>query len=812
MANIVDSIVGVLASSKHVIVSSDLTGNTAVSSTHPLITIKNNNSDSHGALLRLQKDTSDEANNDVTGVIQFTGNSDTGNRINFGSIDCQQTSVSNGSETGKIRFNVATSSSGTNTEVMTIQGGSHISPIVDSQIVINGSLKARLYSGNDPYELTKICNIDLGENYGYTNHILDKNHQSKITTTSTPFRVSSLITNNKFKTGLTAGTGITGGTGTIYKSWSEHFNNVIKTFIIIDMDGLRSGDTADIIGKSATGSCHIGQITNAICGNVFKMKITCLEVPAGGSLDIDFYTATVATGTEDTLITALTETKVLEYGQNWAVGNESLFNVKLKENEYLYMVNGGSAVDAEYTTGQFLIEIFGYKNITPATGITSIYKSWIENEEDVNKIKTTIYIDLKDLESEATLADIIGNIFTDATCDYNNDPTITMDSTTSIAVGMSVRGTGIPDGATVASITNSTTFELSAATTGGAVTNGTLTFSAPAHIGQINYSQTGIIYNTVIECIETPVGGEVDIDVYQSTVDSGTGGNLVTSLANSTQLLNTAADWTAGTSKTFTTNPSDENYLYLSVGTSSSPTAGTYTAGKYLIHLYGTPLDEVSNITSFVTCYDIDFGSGFKMSTGSTTGSYIDLCSQNPSYTCTSGRSWWIETQFKLNDFDATEFFFGIAEPNCGDEDLIFVSSTTFVKAAGKDRVGLSKLTHNSTAITAGITKNTDGNESLALTNNITYNKDNSIITLGIYWDGTSNIYFYGNSRDSGSVISNTSLLFEYQSSSINVVPNDSSNYLRLFINNGEAVSKKATINYIRGKILIPNSTTIYSY
>ena len=43
MANIVDSIVGVLASSKHVIVSSDLTGNTAVSSTHPLITIKNNN-------------------------------------------------------------------------------------------------------------------------------------------------------------------------------------------------------------------------------------------------------------------------------------------------------------------------------------------------------------------------------------------------------------------------------------------------------------------------------------------------------------------------------------------------------------------------------------------------------------------------------------------------------------------------------------------------------------------------------------------------------------------------------------------------
>ena len=65
---------------------------------------------------------------------------------------------------------------------------------------------------------------------------------------------------------------------------------------------------------------------------------------------------------------------------------------------------------------------------------------------------------------------------TDSTCDYNNDPTITMDSTSSISVGMSVSGTGIPAGATVSSITNSTTFELSASTTGGAVTNGTLTF------------------------------------------------------------------------------------------------------------------------------------------------------------------------------------------------------------------------------------------------------------------------------------------------------------------------------------------------
>ena len=67
--------------------------------------------------------------------------------------------------------------------------------------------------------------------------------------------------------------------------------------------------------------------------------------------------------------------------------------------------------------------------------------------------------------------------FTDATCDYNNDPTITMDDTANVKVGMGVSGTGIPTGSTVVDVTSATTFELSASTTGGSVTNGTLTFS-----------------------------------------------------------------------------------------------------------------------------------------------------------------------------------------------------------------------------------------------------------------------------------------------------------------------------------------------
>jgi len=68
--------------------------------------------------------------------------------------------------------------------------------------------------------------------------------------------------------------------------------------------------------------------------------------------------------------------------------------------------------------------------------------------------------------------------FQDSTCDYNNDPTIAHDDDDGdIKVGMLVAGTGIPLGSTVATVSSDTSFELSASTTGGAVTNGTLTFS-----------------------------------------------------------------------------------------------------------------------------------------------------------------------------------------------------------------------------------------------------------------------------------------------------------------------------------------------
>jgi len=67
--------------------------------------------------------------------------------------------------------------------------------------------------------------------------------------------------------------------------------------------------------------------------------------------------------------------------------------------------------------------------------------------------------------------------FTDATCVYDDDEIIAhADDGGKIKVGMTVTGSGIPAGATVASVANTQRFDLSVDTTGGAVTNGTLAF------------------------------------------------------------------------------------------------------------------------------------------------------------------------------------------------------------------------------------------------------------------------------------------------------------------------------------------------
>ena len=116
-------------------------------------------------------------------------------------------------------------------------------------------------------------------------------------------------------TALSAGTGITGGTGTVYRSAVEKLGNIYHTKILIDLTGLASSGSGDIIGKAATANCHIGQITAAVNGTVLSGKMTCMEAPAGGDPDINLWYADEATGTEDAAITGLSnQTQMCDSG------------------------------------------------------------------------------------------------------------------------------------------------------------------------------------------------------------------------------------------------------------------------------------------------------------------------------------------------------------------------------------------------------------------------------------------------------------------------------------------------------------------
>jgi len=86
------------------------------------------------------------------------------------------------------------------------------------------------------------------------------------------------------------------------------------------------------------------------------------------------------------------------------------------------------------------------------------------------------YVFVQNKSTTASEIITIGKKSTVGSAAYNNDPTIDLASTANISFGMTVTGTGIPGGATVLSVTDTNTFELSASTTGGSLSSQTLTF------------------------------------------------------------------------------------------------------------------------------------------------------------------------------------------------------------------------------------------------------------------------------------------------------------------------------------------------
>jgi hypothetical protein len=159
-----------------------------------------------------------------------------------------------------------------------------------------------------------------------------------------------------------AGTGITGGVGTVYKTQVLKVGLIVSTLIYIDITGLDAVATdGDVIGAAGTNPAYLGQITAARNGTIDAIRVTCLELPAGASADIDIFTANVATGKKDDAAGGLTGGAALvTAGGAWTNGMVKGATAMPPANDYLYLANGAGANAGTYTGGKFLLELIGY--------------------------------------------------------------------------------------------------------------------------------------------------------------------------------------------------------------------------------------------------------------------------------------------------------------------------------------------------------------------------------------------------------------------------------------------------------------------
>ena len=189
---------------------------------------------------------------------------------------------------------------------------------------------------------------------------ISKNATTGAITTQSSINSSGIASFDANKLATEAGTGITGGTGTIYRSSVMRSGGIITTRILIDLTGLRSTASGDIIGVNGTSNvCHIGQITAAQNGTILTGSMECFEAPSGGDPDINVHSATESTGAEDGAIADLTETLLVNAGDA-ALGTKVYFTALPAADEFLYLTLGATT-DADYTAGKLLIELIGYE-------------------------------------------------------------------------------------------------------------------------------------------------------------------------------------------------------------------------------------------------------------------------------------------------------------------------------------------------------------------------------------------------------------------------------------------------------------------
>ena len=135
----------------------------------------------------------------------------------------------------------------------------------------------------------------------------------------------------------------------------------IITTIEIDLTGLKSNTTADrLIGRDGTKGAYMWEYLESESGVVYKIEMSCLELPTASSnvgLDIDLYSSTDAEAEYDDTA----GTKKVNAG-TWAKGTTVVqLTPALTDKDFLVLYNGATHTAASiYTGGKYVIKLFGH--------------------------------------------------------------------------------------------------------------------------------------------------------------------------------------------------------------------------------------------------------------------------------------------------------------------------------------------------------------------------------------------------------------------------------------------------------------------
>jgi ABC-type molybdate transport system substrate-binding protein len=150
------------------------------------------------------------------------------------------------------------------------------------------------------------------------------------------------------------------GVGGFCRTYRYTRDGSIITDIEIDLTGLDSSGTEnDVIGlESGAPAAYLGRNVVSTNGIIYKVEVTCLEVPLTGDADILFVAGSDANEAFD-LTVANTQT-IADGTGDWTLGETIVLTAPaaIAANYYYYMTQGATD-NNKYTAGQFLLRFYG---------------------------------------------------------------------------------------------------------------------------------------------------------------------------------------------------------------------------------------------------------------------------------------------------------------------------------------------------------------------------------------------------------------------------------------------------------------------